>query len=112
MIVKFAMMLPIVASTLGFGVTVSHAKALDLGVKSPEYMKTTCAKVKGIFVDNEGKMSCVFPRGVVRCNQDSHCYGYPKHPRPIPRTSVPRNPESPVFEQYQNWQWHDNNYRW
>ena len=85
------------------------AKTIDLGVKTPEYMKATCTKVRGIYVEIEGKMSCVFPRGVVRCDAGNHCYGYPKHPRPAP--VQPGNPPAPSYPQEPDWQWHGN-YRW
>lgn len=89
--------------------SIVDAKTLDLGVKTPEYMKATCAKVRGVFVDIEGKMSCVFPRGVVRCNESNHCYGYPKHPRPVAVQPVPQSP--PDYQVFPDWQWHGNN-RW
>ena len=102
----------LVAAVLVFSMALAFgaAKPLDLGVKTPEYMKTTCAKVRGVFVDIEGKMSCVFPRGVVRCDEGNHCYGYPKHPRPP--ASQPSNPPAPQYPQEPDWQWHGNNYRW
>ena len=90
----------------------AHAKQLDLGVKTPEYMRATCAKVRGIYVDNEGKMSCVFPKGTVRCNAEHHCFGFPRHARP---SVQPGNPGGvvpvPLAPMFPDWQYHGDKYR-
>ena len=75
-------------------------------------MKATCTKVRGVYVDIEGKMSCVFPRGVVRCDAGNHCYGYPKHPRPSSPVQPGKSAGAVQYPQEPDWQWHGNNYRW
>jgi len=74
------------------------AKILRLGHLSVDDVRSKCTKVHGVFFDHGGTAyGCQFSKGLVQCDAEQHCTGYPRQ-RLAPQPPPPLPPQEP-------WQW-------
>jgi hypothetical protein len=98
-------------------IPIAHAKApIKLRAFSIGEVQARCAKVHGAFYNHDGAYGCAFAKGTVQCDGVSNCVGYQARPlrRPAVQPGSPGGipPVAPTFQQYPEWQWHGENYRW
>ena len=106
---KIAIMLLSVAAIIG-GATHANAKVLALKSFSPEEVRARCAQNHGAFFQNGGGYGCAFSKGLVRCDPEHRCSGYPKQQHAAPRTRE----ISPQFVQpdYERDRWYRDQQQW
>ncbi len=78
------------------------AKTFDMGNHTADQVKNKCAAVRGTFFQRGDKYGCEVAKGVIQCDANHNCLGYPKaklRPRPAP-APPPRYviPLPPVWE--------------
>jgi len=85
------------------------AKVIDLGNHTADEVKAKCGQLKGTFFNHpHEKYGCNFAKGIVRCDLDHDCQGYPKaKPQSAPPhyRVVPLPPPRPPAPQ--PWLWYE-----
>jgi hypothetical protein len=77
----------------------ANAKIVRLGFLSIDDVRAKCTLVGGVFFDRSGGGSygCQFAKGLVQCDAEQRCIGYPRQ-RLAPQPTPPQPPQEP-------WQW-------